>query len=30
MARKQAVGFDAKTFLTRAGTGRTVSAYRKK
>jgi len=30
MARKQTVGFDAKTFLTRAGTGRTVSAYRKK
>ena len=30
MARKQTVGFDAKTFLTRAGTGRAVSAYRKK
>jgi CRP/FNR family transcriptional regulator, cyclic AMP receptor protein len=30
MARKQTVGFDAKTFLTRAGTGRSVSTYRKK
>jgi CRP/FNR family transcriptional regulator, cyclic AMP receptor protein len=30
MGRKQTVGFDAKTFLTRAGTGRSVSAYRRK
>ena len=29
MARKQ-TGFDAKTFLTKAGTGRTVSTYRMK
>ena len=30
MGRKQPVTFDAKTFLTKAGTGRSVSAYRKK
>ena len=28
--RKPAAGFDAKTYLTNAGTGRSVSAYRKK
>ena len=30
MGRKQAAGFDAKAFLTKASTGRSVSAYRKK
>src|SRR6267143_1034101 len=30
MARRPAAGFDAKAFLTKAGTGRSVSAYRKK
>ena len=30
MGRKQPGTFDAKTFLTKAGTGRSVSAYRKK
>jgi CRP-like cAMP-binding protein len=30
MARKQPAGFDAKVFLTRVGTGRMASPYRKK
>jgi CRP/FNR family transcriptional regulator, cyclic AMP receptor protein len=30
MARKASVEFDPKTFLTRAGTGRSVSTYRRK
>jgi CRP-like cAMP-binding protein len=30
MARKPTVGFDAKAFLTKASTGRSVAAYRKK
>jgi CRP/FNR family transcriptional regulator, cyclic AMP receptor protein len=30
MGRKPAAGFDAKAFLTKASTGRSVSAYRKK
>jgi CRP/FNR family cyclic AMP-dependent transcriptional regulator len=30
MGRRQAAGFDAKAFLTKASTGRSVSAYRKK
>ena len=30
MEHKQATGFDAKAFLTKAGTGRSISAYRKK
>src|SRR5882724_713835 len=30
MGRKQPERFDAKTFLTKAGTGRSVSVYRKK
>ena len=30
MGRKQPERFDAKTFLTKAGTGRSVSAFRKK
>ncbi len=29
MGRKQTAVFDAKTFLTRAGTGRSISSYRK-
>ena len=30
MGRKPTAGFDAKAFLTKAGTGRSVAAYRKK
>ena len=30
MGRKQPAGFDAKAFLTKAGTGRSTSPYRKK
>ena len=30
MARKPTAAFDAKAFLTKAGTGRSISAYRKK
>src|SRR5580765_8304010 len=30
MKRKRAAGFDAKAFLTKAGTGRSTSSYRKK
>ena len=30
MGRKNPAGFDAKTFLTKAGTGRSASSYRKK
>jgi CRP/FNR family transcriptional regulator, cyclic AMP receptor protein len=30
MGRKQTAGFDAKAFLTKASTGRSVAAYRKK
>ena len=30
MARKPTAGFDAKAFLTKASTGRSVAAYRKK
>ena len=30
MERRRATGFDAKAFLTKAGTGRSISAYRKK
>ena len=30
MERRRSTGFDAKAFLTKAGTGRSISAYRKK
>jgi CRP-like cAMP-binding protein len=30
MGRRRPAGFDAKTFLTKAGTGRSTSSYRKK
>jgi CRP-like cAMP-binding protein len=30
MGRKEPAGFDAKAFLTKAGTGRSISPYRKK
>jgi CRP/FNR family cyclic AMP-dependent transcriptional regulator len=30
MGRKQPVGFDAKAFLTKVGTGRSISPYRKR
>ena len=30
MGHKQPAGFDAKAFLTKAGTGRSTSSYRKK
>jgi CRP/FNR family cyclic AMP-dependent transcriptional regulator len=30
MGRREPAAFDAKTFLTKAGTGRTVSSYRKR
>ena len=30
MGHKQTAGFDAKAFLTKASTGRSVAAYRKK